>query len=237
VEQAPDLDDLQRRLGHRFVDPTLLERALTHRSWAHDQTPPERDYERLEFLGDAVLGVIVAEKLFSMYPHDEGHLTRARSGLVRKEHLSSVAQKLELGQHLRLGKGEEASGGRDKPSILSDVFEAVLGAVHLDGGLEAARSLVLRTMDQAFHEGAGLEAPRDARTLLQEHLQQLGRGTPSYRIVRSEGPPHAPTWTQEVVVAGEVLGRGVGPSKQQAARAAARQALAVLTEPPAVDVS
>lgn len=232
----PDpIAELQSVLGHEFADPAILERALVHRSWAHDQTPPVPDNERLEFLGDAVLGLVVAEHLFDAFAHDEGRLTRARANLVKREHLAECARNLDLARWLHLGRGEAATGGREKDSILCDLYEAVLGAVYRDGGLPAARAFVERTMGAALERrGAdgGAHSPRDPRTVLQERLQRAGLGTPRYKITGSEGPPHAPIWTQEVRVGGDLLGCGSGRSKQQAAREAARQALAGLDAPP-----
>ncbi len=225
---------LEERIGYRFEDSSLLERALIHRSWAHDHTPPVPDNERLEFLGDAVLGLVVAEHLFATFAEDEGRLTRGRAGLVKKETLAAHAREVGLGSWLKLGRGEEGSGGRTKDSILADAFEALIGAIYRDGGLEPARTFILDTMDaalQARDVDGSIHSPRDARTLLQESLQQQGRGTPRYRIVSSEGPPHAPTWTLEVCIGGEPAGRGQGGSKQEAARAAALVALAGLDQP------
>lgn len=222
---------LEERIGYRFADVTLLERALVHRSWAHDHTPPVPDNERLEFLGDAVLGLIVAEQLFETSGEDEGRLTRARAGIVRKETLAEHARTLGLGTWLRLGRGEEGSGGRTKDSILADAFEALIGALYRDGGVDAARAFITETMQDALHardQDGGIHSPRDARTMLQESLQREGKGTPRYNIVSSDGPPHAPTWTLEVSIAGETVGRGQGRSKQEAAREAARQALQAL---------
>jgi len=222
---------LQDRIGYRFDDLSLLERALAHRSWAHDQHPPALDNERLEFLGDAVVGLVVAEHLFRNFGDDEGRLTRARSDLVRRETLAQQARTLGLGEWLRLSRGEESSGGRDKDSILCDAFEALLGAIYCDGGLDAAKAFIERVMGEELGLGDGggeIHSPRDPRTLLQEVMQAGGSGMPDYRVLGSDGPPHDPVWTVAVLQASEVLGTGSGRSKQEAARMAAREAMSSL---------
>ncbi len=226
--QPRAIASLQQRLQHEFDDLDLLERALIHRSWAHDQSPPGPDNERLEFLGDAVMALVVAEALFETFEDDSGRLTRARARLVRRDALAARARELELGRWLRLGRGELNSGGADKDSILADAFEALVGALYLDGGMEAARRFLLDTfadrLDQRDVDG-GLHSPRDARNRLQDLLQRQGRGIPRYRVVRSEGPPHEPSWTVEVGLGGPALGRGTGRSKQEAGMRAAAEAL------------
>jgi ribonuclease-3 len=176
---------------------------------------------------------VVAELLFEEFAVDEGRLTRARSGIVRRETLADHARGIGLGDHVKLGRGEEGSGGRGKDSILADVFEALIGAIYRDGGLDEARRFIGETLADVLHQrgqDGDIHSPRDARTLLQELLQRQGRGTPRYRIISSEGPPHDPTWTLEVVVGGDGLSTGTGRSKQEAARQAARSALLLLDE-------
>jgi ribonuclease-3 len=229
---ALDLAALERRLGHRFADRGLLERALTHRSYAYERREgiPE-DYERLEFLGDALLGFLVSEWLWRDDPSaSEGTLTRRKQSVVRAGALTEVARTLGMGQAMRLGRGEEGSGGRSKSSLLADVFEAVLGAVFLDGGIRAARAFVRRQL------AASLAATRSAqqvlddyKTLLQERVQATLRVTPRYRVVRTEGPAHAHEFEVEVVVDGRVLGSGLGSSRKQAEQRAARGALEAMT--------
>lgn len=225
------LAELQALLGHIFKSPSLLERALVHRSWAHDQSPPVPDNERLEFLGDAVLGLVVAEFFVREFPNvGEGRLTRARVRLVRAESLSAHARELSLGEHLLLGRGEAEQGGRDKDSILSNAFEAIIGAIYRDGGLEAARRFVLGTMADELSRrdrDGGPHSPRNPRTELQERLQHTRRGTPTYRIVGRGGADHAPTFTAEVHIGEERLAEGSGKSKREAFEAAAEAALAV----------
>lgn len=228
VITRPPLADLQAAIAYTFANPDLLDRAVTHRSWAHDQAPPGEDNERLEFLGDAVLGLVVAEHLVERYPDDEGHLTRARAALVRRDNLARLARHLELGRWLKLGRGEEATGGRDKDSILADAFEALLGAIHRDGGFEPAREFVLRSLGESGVPGAKagtLHSPRDVCTELQEQLQRSGQPAPRYRVLSGEGPPHAPTWRLDVHSGERLLGEGSGRSKQEARRAAAAGAL------------
>ena len=217
------LETVQHRLGHRFRDPALLDQALTHRSAA-----PAGHSERLEFLGDALLGFLVAERLCARLaePVDEGVLTRRRQALVRTETLAACARSLALGAALRVSRGEESTGGREKDSLLADAFEAVLGAVYLDGGVRAARRFVRQ------HLGAWMDAAigeasdgRDPKTDLQERVQARWHAPPEYRIVRVDGPPHARRFTIEVLVRGRVAGTGEGPTRRGAEQAAARAAL------------
>ena len=232
MDGPPTTANLEGRIGYKFDDPALLERALVHRSWAHDKTPPLPDNERLEFLGDAVLGLIVAERLFRDFGDNEGRLTRARSDLVRRETLAQQAREIDLGKWLLLSRGEETSGGRDKDSILCDAFEALLGAIYCDGGLVAAQAFVERVMGAVLTrrgvEGA-IHSPQDPRTVLQELMQAEGDGMPDYRVLGSDGPPHDPVWTVEVRDRSRTLGTGSGRSKQDAARLAAKEAMNTLT--------
>ncbi len=219
---------LERRLGHTFKARALLERALTHRSSAHERAAtPLDDYERLEFLGDSLLGFLVAEWLVRDDPvADEGDLTRRKQSIVRTESLARVARRLGLGEWLLLGRGEESTGGREKPSLLADAFEAVLGAVFLDGGVRAARSFVGRHLREELRAARGARrVPEDFKTLLQEHVQARLHRTPAYRIVSTSGPPHALEFVAEAVVGEEVLGAGRGSSRKQAEQEAARDAL------------
>jgi len=237
MADTPPLVALEELIGHRFSDTMLLECALRHRSWVKDGNHPVNleDNERLEFLGDAVLGMVVTERLYRLSRSAEGRLTRARALLVRRETLARHARSLGLGDFVRLGRGERSSGGANKDSILADVLEAVIGATYLDGGLEAAGEFVGRLFAEDLSRRAqdgDLLAPRDARTELQESLQAAGRGTPSYRLAASSGPDHAPTWTMEVVLDDELLGTGEGSSKQDAARCAAARALEALGAEP-----
>lgn len=226
------LSELQTALGHSFATVSLLDRALVHRSWAHDQNPSVPDNERLEFLGDAVLGLIIAEYFVREFPDvAEGRLTRARVMLVRERTLSKYAQALKLGEHLLLGRGESDQGGRSKDSILSDALEAVIGAIYRDGGLDAARRFVLRTMAEDLSRrdrDGGPYAPRNPRTELQEFLQHQRRGTPHYEVVERLGPDHEPSFVAEVGTDDKLLARGTGKSKRLAYEDAARNALSEL---------
>ena len=225
------LTDLELRLGRSFLDRALLDHALTHSSWVHENaSAPGGDYERLEFLGDAVLGSFVAERLFRDDPNaSEGELTRRKQGVVSMPALAVAARRLELGGYLLLGRGEEASGGRERDSLLADALEAVLGAIYLDGGIRAARAFVRRCLfSSAGAKGGSAVHARDAKTELQERWQARSRLTPWYRIVATAGPPHATEFTVEVVAGDRVLATGQGRSRKGAEQAAAASALRAL---------
>ena len=210
------------RLGYTFKDMKLLETALTHPSFGGDHHVPH--YQRLEFLGDAVLELAISRYLYFEFPGvDEGKLTRIRAGLVREETLCRAARRLELGRCIRLSVGEDRSGGRDKPSILCDVMEAVLAAVYLDGGFECAVDVIRRALGDDLHPRM-LEDHLDAKSRLQEILQREG-DMPQYEFLSMQGPPHAPEFHYSVTLNGETLGEGAGTSKQNAQQNAARDAL------------
>ncbi|ROR01787.1 ribonuclease III [Desulfosoma caldarium] len=226
---------LQELLGHRFQNADLLRQALVHRSYAHER--PETavgDNERLEFLGDAVLSLIISHMLLKTFPHaDEGNLSRMRASLVNENRLATIAAQLGLGLLMRLGKGEEMSGGRAKPSILADAVEALLGAVYLDGGLDAAFRVVRRFFDEKLEQVAAEEDPlrrldKDFKTQLQEVTQAKKRLVPQYDVEREEGPDHDKTFYVSVSLEGRVLARGKGKSKKAAEQNAAQKALAAL---------
>ena len=213
---------LCKKLGYTFKDMKLLETALTHPSFGGDHHVPH--YQRLEFLGDAVLELAVSRYLYFEFPEvDEGKLTRIRAGLVREETLCRAAQRLELGRHIRLSVGEDRSGGREKPSILCDVMEAVLAAVYLDGGFDEAVAVIRRALADDLHPRM-LEDHLDAKSRLQEILQRDG-DMPRYEFVSMQGPPHAPLFRYSVTLNGRTLGVGDGTSKQNAQQEAARSAL------------
>jgi ribonuclease III len=215
---------LETELGHRFERPEYLHVAVTHRSFS----PEVPNNETLEFLGDAVLALGMADLLMRRFPAArEGDLSKLRAGLVNAETLAQKARALDLGRWLRLGKGEEKSGGRDKESILAAVYEALLGAVYLDAGYEAARRLVEThfAADLTSEAAAGL---RDSKTRLQELAQRLFRATPVYQLVEESGPDHAKRFVSELSIAGQPYGRGVGHSKKTAEQAAAMEALDLL---------
>jgi ribonuclease-3 len=221
------VEELFRKLGYRFRDASLVETALTHPSYGSDRRTAH--YQRLEFLGDAVLELAISRYLYFELPGvNEGRLTRLRAELVREETLFQIAQRLDLGKHIRLSVGEERSGGREKPSILSDVVEALLAAVYIDGGAEEAYRAVMRAYDGMFDAGA-LSDTLDAKTRLQELLQSEGQ-MPVYDMLSVEGPAHAPLFTYVVKVGDDVAGEGAGRSKQAAQQAAAQAALSKIGE-------
>jgi ribonuclease-3 len=242
-----DLKELEAALGHEFSSPELLVRALTHRSLAHQlaqanvgkkSTPA--DNERLEYLGDAVLGLVVAETLFTLHPEwREGELTRVRSGLVSRQHMAQVADVIGLGRHLRLSRGEESSGLRRRSTVLSNTMEAVMGALFLDGGLESVRSFVRgRVMGEAADRLAlelrAGQALGNYKSALQERLQAARAGAPVYRVKSESGPDHHKRFLVEVRMKGEEgqkgkpLARGMGRTKKHAEQDAARRALSLL---------
>jgi ribonuclease III len=227
----PSRADLEAAFGLRF-DPELLERALTHRSFAYENGGLPTN-ERLEFLGDAVLGLVVTAALFQNHPDlAEGQLAKLRASVVNMRALAEVARRLGpggLGPHLLLGKGEEATGGRDKSSILADTLEALLGAVYLQHGLEAATTVIHRLFGDLMAEAAGRGAALDWKTSLQELTAGRGLGVPEYQIEEA-GPDHAKTFTAWVVVAGVRFGGGEGRSKKEAEQRAAAAAWRDLTE-------
>ncbi len=213
------------------IDPALLEIALTHRSYAYENGGLPTN-ERLEFLGDAVLGVVVTETLYGRYPDlSEGQLAKMRAAVVNAGALADVARTIGLGDHLRLGRGEDATGGRDKSSILADALEAVVGAVFWARGIDAARRLVHALFDPLVDRAAELGAGLDWKTSLQEVAAAAGRGVPEYRVSET-GPDHAKQFSADAVVGGQVLGQGTGRSKkiaeQQAAAAAHARIVAEL---------
>ena len=222
------IGELEKRLGIRFHKRELLQTALTHSSFVNEYAGADsvHDNERLEFLGDAVLGLVSADLLYSKYPHvDEGALTQLRSALVKAEALEGFARRFGLGAHLRLGKGDDKSGSRERKSVLCSAFEAVVGAVYLDQGMKAAvdflKPLLLDKLDEALETGAH----EDARSDLFELRHARGLSPPDYRVTETSGPEHNLQFTVEVVSGETVLGSGEGSSKRAAAQAAARQAL------------
>lgn len=218
------LDDLQGRIGVK-IEGGLLETALTHSSYANENPAAGvSDNERLEFLGDAVLQFCAGALLYRRFPRaDAGKLTRLRASLVSEEALHRLARQLELGRHLRLGRGEDLSGGRERRSLLADAFEAVVGAVYLSAGVREAESFVARQLAPLLDAIPG-GAPVDAKTALQELAQARGARV-GYRVVDEMGPDHSKNYTVEARIGGTVLGRGVGRSKKEAEQAAATQAL------------
>lgn len=220
-------DGLRRALGDPELDPELLDRALTHRSYAYENGGLPTN-ERLEFLGDSVLGVVVTETLYRMHPDlSEGRLAKLRAAVVNARALAGVAREIGLGAHIKLGRGEEATGGRDKASILSDTVEAVIGAVHLSGGIEVSADVVHRLFDPLIEAASALGAGLDWKTSLQELAADQSLGVPEY-VIADEGPDHMKTFTAQVRVGDRLHGHGTGRSKKEAEQQAAEAAYRTL---------
>jgi ribonuclease-3 len=225
------LGPLERTIGYHFRDLGLLEHALTHRSRAHeDASGGVIDNESLEFLGDAVLGFVVADMLFTRFPtHSEGYKSKIKAGIVSATSLARLAEEIDLGRFILLGRGEEKTGGRHKQAILADCFEAVIAAVYLDGGIEAARDFIVSRMEplieQAGERAADATFTADWKSALQEWLQASGRGLPTYRLASAEGPDHRKRFAVELLVGGTVVSTGEGRAKKEAEQLAARDAL------------
>ena len=230
MTSASLLDSLQNALAYRFKNNLLLEEALTHKSHVNEQkTAAGQHNERLEFLGDAVLSLIISEQLAALLPQSsEGALSKLKARLVSETVLAAVARRLTLGLCLRLGRGEELSRGREKDSLLADALEAVIAAVYLDGGVDMARHVVTNLFAEEFSQVATQQhrpGADDYKTQVQEWCQQRFDSLPSYAVVRESGPDHDKLFEVEVSVNGEVVGRGTGRSKKEAEQSAARQAL------------
>jgi ribonuclease-3 len=222
---------LQERINLTFRNPSLLKQAFTHTSYVNEQRGARiADNERLEFLGDAVLQLTVSEYLYRLYPDSpEGELTRLRASIVCEPSLVRFAETLEFGQVVLLGKGEEQTGGRTRPSLLADAFEAFLGALYLDQGLNAVQAFLERHLFSLL-PGDGQAPLKDFKTELQEKVQQLSMGALDYRIVEERGPAHDREFVAVVVIGKQRLGQGIGRSKKEAEQQAASQALATFTK-------
>lgn len=223
------MEELEQRIGYHFQDKQLLKQALTHSSFTNEQRINKtQDYERLEFLGDAILELVSSDYLFHQYPQmPEGELTKRRASAVCEPSLALCARELELGRYLRLGKGEESTGGRERDSILADVMEAVIGAIYLDGGMEKARKHIMQFIlcdledKQLFF---------DSKSMLQEVIQGKLKKEFCYRLIEESGPEHDKTFAVEVSMEGECLGKGTGRTKKAAEQQAAYKALLLLRE-------
>jgi len=223
-QEAPQ--DFARRLNLPFNDWLLLSRALTHRSYLNEHSDALEDNERLEFLGDAVLDFVVGAWLYNRYPEmPEGDLTRMRSALVYTDQLANFARMVGLGNAMRLGRGESQAGGRDRSALLCDTFEAVIGALYLDSGIEAVLDFVSPLLDEASDEILAMRRNEDPKSLFQEWAQGEGFSAPQYMTRSAVGPDHSKIFEVDAMVNGKVYGSGQGPSKQIAAKAAARSAL------------
>jgi ribonuclease-3 len=233
VRLRDEFDELQRRIEYRFRDRGLLEHALTHKSRAaEDASGGIADNESMEFLGDAVLGLIVADVLFRQFPlYTEGQKSKIKASVVSTHSLARHAEQLQLGEHLILGRGEEKTGGRYKQALLADAYEALIAAIYLDGGLEAAQTFLLRELKDALETGSAPGYTQDFKSALQERLQALGMPLPEYRVSGEAGPDHRKTFSVEVLVGGQVLGAASGKAKKEAEQEAARAALASLSPP------
>jgi ribonuclease-3 len=228
VRLRDEFEELLRAIGYRFRDRGLLEHALTHTSRANeDVSGGVVDNESLEFLGDAVLGFIVADFLYREFPeYDEGQKSKAKASVVSTAALARQADRLHLGDHLLLGRGEEKTGGRRKQALLADAYEALIAAIYLDGGIEQARAFVVREFGPLIGElRAGAAASRDYKSELQELVQSANRPLPEYRLAATHGPDHRKQFEVEVVVGGETLARAAGPNKKEAEQEGARLAL------------
>jgi len=235
VPFGSELEPLERRIGYRFKDRGLLEHALTHRSRVHeDASGGVFDNESMEFLGDSVLGFVIAAMLFREFPqHNEGEKSKLKASLVSAVSLARLGEALDLGEFLILGRGEEKTGGRRKHAIIADCYEALIAAIYLDGGIEPAQKFIesqfAELVGEARRSGAAASFTEDWKSALQEYLQSHGRGLPAYRLAAEVGPDHRKSFVVEVVVEGEAVANAEGRSKKEAAQAAARAALEKLT--------
>ena len=225
-----DITAAQVAVGLTFQDKTLLQRALTHRSYLNENpTHPLEDNERLEFLGDAVLDFITGEYLYHRFPEiQEGKLTNLRSALVRTPTLAKFAQQIDLGNYLNMGKGEEESGGRKRDTLLCGAFEALIGSIYLDQGLETTKKFVISFLKSEIEQILSAKSHRDPKSLFQELAQGIHKVTPTYKILHEHGPDHAKTFTVGAFLEDACYGTGNGSNKQKAAQVAAKEALKAL---------
>ncbi len=223
-----NFSELEEAIGYHFKNPELIHEALSHSSYANEKKKQRHSNERLEFLGDSVLSVVVSQYLFKHHPDlPEGELTRIRAALVCEKSLHKFALKIKLGNYLLLGKGEEHTGGRERPSILADAFEAVIAAVYLDGGLEAARKHILHFIPERIPEKHSMLFG-DYKTALQEVIQKNPEEKIDYKLIEESGPDHNKTFVVEVCLNSNVIGKGIGKSKKEAEQMAAQEALALM---------
>ncbi|MBQ7876351.1 MAG: ribonuclease III [Clostridia bacterium] len=219
-----DIKEFEKKLGYEFKDKNLIETALTHTSYANERGV--ESYERLEFLGDAVLQMLTSRYIYVNYPKfPEGKMSKMRANIVCEATLSQIAYKIGINEHARLGKGEELTGGRNRPSILADMVEATLAAVYLDGGIDKAREIIFDAYGHIIENAAQGKLNTDYKTALQEKLQQKGSVKIEYTLTGEEGPAHDKRFTMSVSAWGKVLGEGSGRTKQEAQQQAAKKAL------------
>jgi ribonuclease III len=231
-----EFEPLERTIGYRFRDRGLLEHALTHRSRVHeDASGGVFDNESMEFLGDSILGFVIADMLFREFPqHNEGQKSKLKASIVSAASLARLGDRIDLGAYLILGRGEEKTGGRRKLALIADCYEALIAAIYLDGGLDPARAFIERQfadiIAEARRTGAEAAFTADYKSALQEWLQSRDRGLPAYRLAGETGPPHRRSFEVEVLVEGAPVARAEGSSKKEAAQAAAKAALAILSQ-------
>ena len=237
-DEKKQLKKLEKKLGFSFKRLELLRRALTHRSYANEQGfPAEAHNERLEFLGDAVLELSVSELLMKRFPEfSEGELSKLRAAIVNEKQLAELATQYNIGEHLLLGRGEEQTNGREKPSLLSDAYEAVLGAAYLDRGFKKSCALIERHYRRLFENRVPESFYLDFKTELQERVQSIFRTIPQYRLKREHGPDHRKTFEVQLMIRDQAYGTGVGHSKKEAEQKAAEQALKKLNQEQAENV-
>jgi ribonuclease-3 len=234
VPFGSELEPLERRIGYRFKDRGMLEHALTHRSRVHeDASGGVFDNESMEFLGDSILGFVIADMLFRQFPqHNEGQKSKLKASIVSATSLARLGEKIDLGAFLILGRGEEKTGGRRKHALIADCYEALIAAIYLDGGVEPVRGFIERQfadpIEEARRTGVHAAFTEDYKSALQEWLQSHDRGLPSYRLAAEIGPAHHRRFDVEVLVNGEPIARAEGKTKKEAAQAAAKQALEIL---------
>ncbi len=225
----PPLLDIQQRIGYHFENRELLEQALTHKSFANENRLSVHN-ERLEFLGDAVLSLVITEHMMNACPaSSEGDLSRLRAALVSEPALASIAREIGIGNYLLLGRGEEQTGGRDKDSLLADCLEALIASIYLDGGNIAAKEFVIHFFEELIHKTCVSRSTLDYKTEIQELCQEQLKQLPEYRIAAETGPDHFKQFTIDLVIKGEIYGRGIGKNKKEAEQKAAKEALDKLT--------
>ncbi|HSA77230.1 MAG TPA: ribonuclease III [Nitrospirota bacterium] len=226
----PPLADIQRRIAYQFSNAELLERALTHKSYANENRVPYHN-ERMEFLGDAVLNLVVSEYLMKTCPAStEGDLSRLRAAVVSEPALAAIAREMGLGSYILLGRGEEQTGGRDKGSLLANCLEALIASIYLDTGKESADAFVIRFFENIIKKTCTSRGTLDHKTELQELCQERLKQLPEYKVVSESGPDHQKQFEVEVWIKGQVSGRGIGRSKKEAEQRAAKEAITRLTE-------
>jgi len=221
------MTELENAIKYTFSNKKNLENALVHSSYVNEnKTNPRTHNERLEFLGDAVLELVTSDYIFAHFPQmSEGDMTKLRAGVVCEPALAQYARKISLGEHIKMGKGEIAGGGRERDSVLSDAYEAVIGAIYLDGGYDAAKDFILAALTEDIHSKKGLRWIADCKTHLQEQLQKTSQSPIEYYVIKEEGPEHEKIFTVELAYEGKILAQGKGRNKKEAEQAAARVAI------------